>query len=280
MQCWAQCRVLRWVLRWAPHSAREACRLAKDGRPAGSESHGGVRSEVSPEPAQRSGPELVRPGHVAVSRHGRRARPAERSARAGLRRVAPAQAPVPVPVLAEAVAVDAALHPDAAAAVEAQPQAGLDARVRPADGPAAAARHGERVAAARDGPQGPAVPPGDAEARPLEPEAAPLLAVQAARHAAAPAAPALARCAAAPWAASCLRGPFADRERLVPSEMMTMVRHEQIATWKMRRSRAVSISACSYPPFDDCPSARFIDITRRHARWTDNGEAAMWRGVR
>lgn len=257
------------VLRWAWHSARAVRRSATDVRLAASESHWGAHSEVSPELARRSAQQV----RVAVSHRERRVRPAGRLARAGLRRVAQ------VPVVEQVVVADAEPHPDAA--VEALPQAVLDARVRRADELAAAARHGERVAAVRCEPQVPAVPLADAEARPSEPEAVQPWAEGAVRLSAAQEVLAVARRAAEqPSAASCLPEPSADRERPAPSEMMAMVRHEQIATWKMRRSRAGSISACSYPPFDGCPSARFIDITRCHARWTDNGEAAMWRDAR
>lgn len=260
------------VPRWGQHSAQAACRSATDVRPAASESHWGARSEVPPELVRRSGPELVSPVHAVVSRHGRRVQSVERSARVGLRRVARA------PVVEQVVVAGVEPHPDAA--VEAQPQAELDAQVRRADALAAAARHGERAAAVRGGAQVPAVPLADAEVRPSEPEEAQPWVAAAVQLSAAQEVLAAARHAAVPSVASCLPGSSAVRERPAPSETMTLVRHEQIATWKMRRSRAVSISACSYPPFDGCPSARFIDVTRRHARWTDNGEAAMWRDGR
>jgi len=269
---WRREHPVQWVLRWAQHSARAGCRSAMDVRRAASESHWDARSEVLPELARRSGPEWVSLVHAAESHRERRARPAGRSARAGLRRVAQA------PVVEQVVVAGVETHPDAA--VEVQPRAELAARVRRADALAAAARHGERVEVSRDGPQVPAVPLADAEVRPSEPEVARSWAGVAVRLSAAQEAPAVARHAAGPSAASCLPEPSADRERPAPSETMTLVRHEQIATWKMRRSRAGSISACSYPPFDGCPSARFIDITRCHARWTDNGEAAMWRDAR
>ena len=186
-----------------------------------------------------------------------------------------------VPVVVLAAAADAEPHPDAAAEARRQEESG--ARVRRADEPAAAAvLHAERmvVAAARDGPQELAVPLADAEAPPSEPGEARHAAAAAERLSVVQEALAVARPAGEPSAVSCLQEPFADRERPAPSEMITMVRHERIATWKMQRSRAVSISVWSYPPFDGCPSARFIDVTRRHVRWTDNGEAAMWRDAR
>lgn len=269
------------VPRWAQHSAQAACRSATDVRPAAFESHWGARSEVPPELVRRSGPELVSPElarrsaqqvRVAVSHRERRVQSVERSARVGLRRVARA------PVVEQVVVAGVEPHPDAA--VEAQPQAGLDAQVRRADALAAAARHGERAAAVRCGAQVPAVLLADAEVRPSEPEEAQPWVAAAVQLSAAQEVLAAARHAAVPSVASCLPGSSAVRERPAPSETVTLVRHEQIATWKMRRSRAVSISACSYPPFDGCPSARFIDVTRRHARWTDNGEAAMWRDGR
>lgn len=259
---------MQWVLRWAQHSAREACRSATDDHPAAFESHSAAQRDL----AERSVQHSVQQVRAAESHRERRARPAGRSAHAGLRRV------VQAPVVEQVVVVGVEPHPDAA--VEAQPRVELDAQVRRADALAAAARHGERVEAARDGPQVPAVPLADAEVLPSEPEAAQAWAVVAVRLSAAQEGPAVVRPVAVPSVASCLPGPSADRERPAPSETMTLVRHEQIATWKMRRSRAVSISACSYPPFDGCPSARFIDITKRNARWTDNGEAAMWRDVR
>ena len=177
-----------------------------------------------------------------------------------------------VPIVVLAAAADAEPRPDAAAVVEVQQQVVSDARVRRADEPA--------VAAVRGGRQEPAVARADAEARPSEPGEARRGAAAEERLSVVQEVPAVARPAGEPSAVSCLLEPFADRERPAPSETMTMVRHERIATWKMQRSRAVSISVWSYPPFDGCPSARFIDATRRHARWTDNGEAAMWRDAR
>lgn len=129
---------------------------------------------------------------------------------------------------------------------------------------AAAARHVTVEAVVRDGPRVLEALPGDVAARPAEPEAARRVEVQAARrvevqvarrvevqvvrHAAARAAHLLARSAAEPSAASGLPAPFAA-DRPAPRRK-TWAQHVQIAKERMRRLRAVSISACSCPSFD------------------------------
>lgn len=206
-------RVLRWV--------QEVLRSAARGRQVVFERHSAAWRS-----AART--DLVRccsaPVRVAASRHARRVRSAGRSARAEPRR-------------------DAAV-----AVVEVRRQAASAARVRRGDEPAAEARHAMARAVAQGEPQVPAVPQVDAEVPPWASEAAqretvrPLVLREVRLS--------LAHRAAEPSAASCDLETCADRERPVPSKTMTMVRHEPIAKWKTRRSRAVSVSVYSYPPFE------------------------------
>lgn len=228
--------------------------------------------------ARRSEPEglpyLAWLARGAASHPGHRVRSAGRSVRAEFRRAVRAQAPVGT----QAAAADAEPRRDAAVAeAEVPRQVASGARVCRVDEPAAAARREVRQAVARGARLEAAEPQ---VVRPSEPEAV--------RRAAAvevqPSGPAAAVQRVVGQVAELLAAPCsqvlsADRERPAPSRM-TMARRERIATWKMQRSREGSISTYSYPPFDGCPSARFIDVAKRHARWTDNGEAAMWREAR
>lgn len=175
----------------------------------------------------------------AASHRERRARLAVRSVRAELRRVVEGQAAV----------ADAAPRHDAALAVDlVQRQAASVARVHPADGPAAAARHEAVLPEERDGPLVPEEPPADAEVRPLEPEVARLWEAQAALRAAARVVLPLARHAAVPEvssaAAACAPVPFAVRP--APSARR-LARRGQIEKRKMRRSRAIPVSDSSCP---------------------------------